>query len=121
MVRDLRMGVEVAVCPIIREADGLALSSRNAFLNVEEHRQAPVLSRAIHFVGSLAASGERNAEKLLAAARAILATEPAVRIDYIVLVDWQTLEPTAQAVPGTLFAVAAYVGATRLIDNTILP
>ena len=120
MVRDLRLGVEVAVCPIVREDDGLALSSRNAFLSADERRLALVLSRAVHFVDSLAASGERDAEKLLTAARGLFASEPAVRIDYIALVDWQTLDPIEQAVPGSLFAVAAYVGATRLIDNTIL-
>jgi pantoate--beta-alanine ligase len=120
MVTDLRIGTEIAVCPIVREPDGLALSSRNAYLGAAERRQALVLSRAIRKAESLFAAGERISTKLIAASRETFATEPAVRIDYIELVNWSTLEPQENATPGSLFAVAAYVGATRLIDNTIL-
>jgi len=120
MVTDLRLGVEIVVCPIVRDADGLALSSRNAYLSAEERAQALVLSRAVRCVEGLVAQGERRAQMLLASAHGVFATEPEVRIDYIALVDWATLEPVATAVPGTLFAVAAWVGSTRLIDNTIL-
>lgn len=120
MVADLRLATEIVVCPIVRDADGLALSSRNAYLSSTERRQALTLSRAIRHVESLAAGGERRSDALFAAARNIFAAEPAVRIDYIELVDWSTLEPVQVASPGTLFAVAAYVGATRLIDNTVL-
>lgn len=120
MTRDLGFGLELVVCPIVREADGLALSSRNAYLSAEERSQALVLSRAVSFVASLFAEGERRSEVLLEAARGILATEPAVREDYLELVDWKTLEPVDRATQGVLFAVAAWVGATRLIDNTIL-
>ncbi len=120
MVADLRLGAEVVVCPIVRDADGLALSSRNAYLSPAERTQALTLSRAIGHVESLAAQGERRADSLLAAAHEIFAAEPAVRIDFIALVDWSTLLPVATAAPGTLFAVAAYVGSTRLIDNTVL-
>ncbi len=120
MVADLRLASEIVVCPIVRDADGLALSSRNAYLSPAERTQALTLSRAIRQVKSLAAQGERHADTLLAAAHEIFAAEPAVRIDFIALVDWSTLLPVATAAPGTLFAVAAYVGSTRLIDNTVL-
>ena len=120
MVADLRLATEIVVCPIVRDADGLALSSRNAYLSPAQRAQALTLSRAIRHVESLVAQGERRAETLLAAAREIFAAEPAVRIDFIALVDWSTLLPVATAAPGTLFAVAAWVGSTRLIDNTIL-
>jgi len=120
MTRDLGFGLELVACPIVREADGLALSSRNAYLSAEERRQALVLSRAVSFVASLFAQGERSSTALIEAARGIFATEPAVRVDYIELSDWDTLKPQETAAPGSLFAVAAWVGATRLIDNTIL-
>jgi len=121
MAADLRLPAEVVVCPIVREADGLALSSRNIYLSPEERSQALVLSRAVRQVEALVTAGERNAKKLIEAARLTFAAEPAVRIDYIELVDWATLEPVEAAAPGSLFAVAAWVGVTRLIDNTILP
>lgn len=120
LVHDLRLPVELVVCPIVREPDGLALSSRNAYLSAAERQQALVLSRAVRRVEALVQSGERSAEALLAAARATFATEPTVRIDYIELVDWNTLDPVPTAAKGTLFAVAAWVGQTRLIDNTVL-
>jgi pantoate--beta-alanine ligase len=127
LVVDLRLAVEIVVCPIVRDPDGLALSSRNAYLSPSERAQALTLSRAIRRVESLVAQGERRAATLLAAARGIFdaerisfAAEPAIRINYIALVDWSTLLPVETAVPGTLFAVAAYVGSTRLIDNTVI-
>jgi pantoate--beta-alanine ligase len=120
MVTDLRIGTEIVVCPIVREADGLAMSSRNAYLSPDERAQALVLSRAIRNVESVFAAGERNAGALIAAARETFAAESAVRVDYVELVDWSTLEPIETAAPGALFAVASYVGATRLIDNTVL-
>ncbi len=119
MVADMRFGTEVVVCPIVREADGLALSSRNIYLNAAERAQALTLSRSIRRVEELVAHGERNASVLLASARVIFAAEASVRVDYIELVEWATLEPAESAVPGVLFAVAAYVGTTRLIDNTV--
>jgi pantoate--beta-alanine ligase len=120
MVVDLRFATEIVVCPIVRDEDGLALSSRNAYLNAGQRAQALALSRAIRQVEELVAKGERRSEILLAAARRIVDQVAALRVDYIVLVDWATLEPVEAAVPGSLFAVAAWVGATRLIDNTIL-
>ncbi len=120
MAADLRFATEIVVCPIVREADGLAMSSRNAYLSPAERAQALVLSRALRHVEELAAHGERRASVLVEAARAVFAGEPAVRIDYIAVADWATLLPVETAAPGTLFAVAAHVGATRLIDNAIL-
>ncbi len=120
MVADLRLATEIVVCPIVRDPDGLALSSRNAYLTPAQRAQALTLSRTIRHVELLVAKGERSSETLLAAARSIFAAEPEVRVDFIALVDWSTLLPVETAAPGTLFAVAAYVGSTRLIDNTIL-
>ena len=120
MMTDLRLPAKIVVCPIVREPDGLALSSRNAYLSEEERRRALVLSRAVRRVEALAASGERRASALIAAAHEVFAAEPAVRVDYVELVNWETLLPVETAAPGTLFAVAAFVGTTRLIDNTIV-
>jgi len=119
MVADLRIGTEIVVCPIVREHDGLALSSRNVYLNAGERAQALTLSRAVRSAEDLVAHGERSASALLEAARAVFDAEPSVRVESIELVDWATLEPVASAVPGSLFAVAAWFGATRLIDNTV--
>jgi pantoate--beta-alanine ligase len=120
MTADLRLGTEIVVCPIVRDSDGLALSSRNAYLTPAERAQALTLSRAIRHIESLVAEGQRGSAILIAAAHEVFAAEPTVRIDYIALIDWSTLEPVETAAPGTLFAVAAWVGPTRLIDNTIL-
>jgi pantoate--beta-alanine ligase len=120
MVADLRLPAEIVVCPIVREPDGLALSSRNRYLSPAERAQALVLSRAIRQAEALAGAGERRSSALIAAARRSFAAVPEVRIDCIAAVDWATLDPVAIAAPGTLFAVAAWVGQTRLIDNTIL-
>ena len=120
MTADLRLATEIVVCPIVRDRDGLALSSRNAYLSPAERTQALSLIRAIRQAETLFARGEHRAAVLIEGAQKALAAEPVIRIDYITLVDWSTLEPVAIAAPGTLFALAAWVGATRLIDNTIL-
>lgn len=120
MAADLLLPVEIVVCPIVREGDGLALSSRNIYLSAEERARALVLSRAVRVVESLVGSGERRAGALVDAARGVLAGVPEVRVDYIELVDWGTLLPVEVAAPGTLFALAAWVGVTRLIDNAII-
>jgi pantoate--beta-alanine ligase len=120
MVTDLRLATEIVVCPIVREPDGLALSSRNIYLSQTERSQALALSRAVRQAEALVAGGERRAQALVAAARQTFAAEADVRVDYLELVNWATLEPVEIAAPGSLFAVAAWVGATRLIDNTIL-
>jgi len=124
MTGDLLLATEIVVCPIVRDADGLALSSRNAYLTPAQRTQALILNRAVRQVESLVAQGERRASMLLASAHGVFAAEPSepeFRIDYIVLVNAATLEPVDTAIPGTLFAVAAWVGSTRLIDNAILP
>lgn len=120
MVADLRLGTTIVVCPIVREPDGLALSSRNAYLDLEGRRQALVLNRAIRGVEALVSDGERSGSALITAARSVFAEEPDVRVDYIELVDWETLWPVLTAARGALFAIAAWVGSTRLIDNTII-
>jgi pantoate--beta-alanine ligase len=120
MTADLRLATEIVVCPIVREPDGLALSSRNVYLSAAQRTQALALSRAIGIVESLVGHGQRNAATLIEAAQAVFASEPEIRVDYVAVVDWATLEPVETAAPGTLFAVAALVGETRLIDNTIV-
>lgn len=121
MVRDLDLPVELAICPIVREADGLAMSSRNRYLSPEERRQALVLSRALHTAEALVQKGERNAALLLETMRGVFATETAVKVDYLAVVDAETLLPMEDVRAGALVAVAAYVGTTRLIDNILLP
>ncbi len=120
MVRDLAMRVQIIVCPIVRETDGLAMSSRNAYLSPAERKQATVLYRALMRVQFLADKGERSSEKLIAAAREVFAEEPAVRVDYVEIVNSDTLDPVPDISRGALVAVAAFVGNTRLIDNIVL-
>jgi pantoate--beta-alanine ligase len=120
MVRDLDMPVEIVVCPIIRETDGLAMSSRNAYLDSHQRKQALVLSRALNRVEELFSRGVRDAKTLISAGEDVFHQEPTVRLDYVSIADGDSLEPVEEAKSGTLVAVAAYVGATRLIDNVIL-
>ena len=121
MVRDLNMPIELIVAPIARDPDGLALSSRNAYLSAEERRQALVLHRALQRVEELAKSGELNSERLRSAALYVLADEPAAVLDYLEIVNPDTLLPVDSVARGALFAVAASFGPTRLIDNVLLP
>lgn len=120
MVRDLNIPVEIIVCPIVREPDGLAMSSRNAYLNLEQRKQALVLHRSLMRVQELAAAGVRNAARLLEAGRQEFAAEPSVVLDYFEIVNAESLDPVEEVSSGTLVAVAAYVGTTRLIDNEVL-
>jgi pantoate--beta-alanine ligase len=120
MVRDLNFSVQVVACPIVREADGLAMSSRNVYLNPEERKQALVLHRALLRVEEVWESGEHNAGKLLEVGRGEVAKETGVRLDYFEIVDADSLEPVKSAGSGVLVALAAWVGSTRLIDNLIL-
>jgi pantoate--beta-alanine ligase len=119
-VRDLNFGVEIVACPIVREADGLAMSSRNAYLDPEQRKQALVLHRSLMRVKRMWDLGERVAGKLAAAGREEVAREKSVRPDYFEIVDPDNLEAVEIARSGTLAAVAAFVGATRLIDNILL-
>jgi len=120
MVRDLNLPVEIVVCPIVREADGLAMSSRNAYLSAEERKRSLVLHRSLERIQQLVASGEKEAVRLVAAGREEFARENGVRLEYFEVVDPDTLDPVADVSSGGLVAVAAYVGATRLIDNVLL-
>jgi pantoate--beta-alanine ligase len=120
MVNDLNFDLEVVVCPIVREPDGLAMSSRNAYLSVEERRQATVLYRALMRVQWLADKGESDSGRLADAGKQVMAEEPAVRLDYLEIVDPDTLLPIPDVARGALVALAAHVGRTRLIDNIAL-
>src|SRR5689334_13032113 len=120
MVRDLNMAVTIQVCPIVREKDGLAMSSRNTYLDPQQRRQATALYRALMRVQTLADKGERSAAKLAETGKQVIAEEPGVRLDYFEVVDQNTLEPVDDISRGALVAVAAYAGHTRLIDNVVL-
>jgi pantoate--beta-alanine ligase len=120
MVRDLDFGVEIVGMPIVRERDGLALSSRNAYLSAEERGRALALSRALFEARDAASDGDRDAARLRDRARERLAAAGA-RVDYVDIVDAASLAPVARAEPGTVMLVAAFVGRTRLIDNVRLP
>jgi len=120
MVRDLNLPVEIVVCPIVRESDGLAMSSRNAYLEPAQRKQALVLHRSLMRVRELVERGEGAARKLSAAGREEFSREPAARLDYFEIVNPETLDPVDDVSGGALVAVAAYVGATRLIDNLLL-
>ena len=120
MVRDLNVPVELVVEPIVRDADGLALSSRNAYLGAEERRQALALVGALRAVAAAVGRGERNPAAALEAGHRGLDAVPGVALEYLAAVDADTLLPVTEIGPGTLVAVAARVGTTRLIDNLIL-
>jgi pantoate--beta-alanine ligase len=120
MVRDLNFPLQLIVCPIVREADGLALSSRNRYLSAKEREQALVLYRALKAVEDAVASGERSSARLIETARSVFAQEREVRVDYIAVVATDTLEDLPSVSNGALVAVAAFVGTTRLIDNILL-
>ena len=120
MVRDLNFPVEIVVCPIVREPDGLAMSSRNSYLDPGQRKAAQVLHRALMSMQNLFDKGERRAEKLIAAGKQIFAQEPSVRLDYFEIVDPESLDPVDQISDHALVAVAAFVGTTRLIDNLLL-
>jgi pantoate--beta-alanine ligase len=120
MVHELNFPVEIVACPIVREADGLAMSSRNAYLNREERGRALVLQRSLQRAQQEFQAGERIAARLISAAKEVLTREPQVRLDYFEIVDPDTLDPVERISGKTLVAIAAYVGSTRLIDNLVL-
>jgi pantoate--beta-alanine ligase len=117
MAADLDLPVDVVGCPLVREPDGLALSSRNAYLTAEERRAAPVLSRALEAVGDAISGGERDAGKVRSLVESTVASEPAVELEYVELRDAHELRPLAELDGEVLLALAARLGATRLIDN----
>ncbi len=120
LVRDLNLPVEIVVCPIVREADGLAMSSRNAYLNPEQRKQALVLHRSLRRVQAMVDAGERRADALVAVGRDEFRNQPSVRLDYFEVVNPETLDPVEDVSGGALVAVAAYLGTTRLIDNVVV-
>jgi pantoate--beta-alanine ligase len=121
MVRDLNFSVEIIACPIVREADGLAMSSRNVYLNPQQRKQAVVLHRSLMSVKKSWGACERDAARLVEVGRQEIAGEKSVRLDYFEIVDPWNLDPVEHVIGGALVAVAAFVGATRLIDNVVLP
>jgi pantoate--beta-alanine ligase len=120
MVRDLNFNLEMVICPIMREKDGLALSSRNTYLDADQRRAALVLSRSLRKARALFASGERDADLIHQAMDAIFADEPNSRVQYISLADPRSLQELRKIETEALVSMAVYIGKTRLIDNTIL-
>jgi pantoate--beta-alanine ligase len=121
LVRDLAFDTEIVVLPIVREDSGLAISSRNLYLNAEEQASAAVIHRAIVQAKGAFKEGERSAQRIVDTVRSTIETEPRARLDYVIVADAETLEPLERIDERpTLIAVAAYVGKTRLIDNTIV-
>jgi len=120
MVRDLNLPVEIVVCPIVREPSGLAMSSRNAYLSAEQKQSALVLYGSLQEIQRRFHSGERESDKLIAAGKRIVAADASVRLDYLEIVDPETLEPLPAVSRPALAAIAAFVGTTRLIDNVLL-
>ena len=119
MVRDLNIDIEIIGCPIIREEDGLAKSSRNTYLGSEERKAALILSKAVKLGEDMAKSGENDAEKIVSKMKELINTEPMARIDYVEAVDAISIKPVKKMDGAVLVAMAVYIGKTRLIDNFI--
>jgi pantoate--beta-alanine ligase len=120
MARDLHFNLELVVCPTVREPDGLAMSSRNRYLSAEQRRSALVLSRALRCVEEKIAVGVVDSAELTDAGLAVMAEEPEIRLDYLSIVDPETLADVEDVIGGALVAVAAVVGPARLIDNVVV-
>lgn len=119
MVRDLNFDIEIVGCPIVRETDGLAKSSRNTYLNPEERKAALVLSRAVGLGEELIQNGERKADVIVEKMKKLIEEEPLAKIDYVQAVDAISIQPVAEIKGTVLVAMAVYIGKTRLIDNFI--
>lgn len=119
MVRDLNFNLEIVGCPIVREEDGLAKSSRNTYLSPEERKAAVILHKGLEKGETLVRQGEKEAAKIVAAIREVIESEPLAKIDYVEVVDFENLEPVSVIEAPVLAAVAVYIGSTRLIDNFI--
>ena len=117
MVKDLNIGTEIVSCPIVREADGLAMSSRNLYLSPEERKAALSISRSLNAAKELMRKGEKDAVKIRETIFAGISAEPLARIDYAEIVDSADLSPVQRIEKPVLAAVAVYIGKTRLIDN----
>ena len=120
MVQDLNIDLELIICPIVREHDGLAMSSRNTYLNPEQRKQALILYRSLMRMQTLADRGESSSSALSDAGKQVLAEEPDIKLDYLEIVNPHSLDPVPDITQGALVAVAAWVGTTRLIDNIVL-
>lgn len=120
MVRDLNFDLEIVGCPIIREEDGLAKSSRNTYLSAEERQAATILHKALTKGEELVKAGEKEPEKVIAVIRETIESEPLVKIDYVEMVNFDNMETLEQVEGSILTAVAVYIGKTRLIDNFIV-
>lgn len=120
MVMDLNMDIDVIGCPIIREDDGLAKSSRNTYLNKEERQAALILSKTIFYAQKRVEEGETDAKKLVSEMKKMIETEPMAKIDYVEAVSFDTIETTDTLKENTLVAMAVYIGKTRLIDNFMI-
>jgi len=120
MVRELNMGIEVVVMPTVREADGLAMSSRNIYLNPEERKATPILYRALCLAEELCKKGEKDAEKIRQRMRALIGKEPLASIDYVSIADPETLEEMETVRTPALISLAVKMGRTRLIDNVVV-
>ncbi|MBV8477662.1 MAG: pantoate--beta-alanine ligase, partial [Acidobacteria bacterium] len=120
LVRDLQMAVEIVVCPIVRDPDGLAMSSRNTYLHPRQRKRALLLFRALDRVQQVFAQGETHAGKLIEAGKQVIAEEPSVQLDYLEIVNPETLDTLEIVSSSALVAGAVVVGTTRLIDNIVL-
>lgn len=120
MVKDLNFDIEIVGCPIIREEDGLAKSSRNTYLSADERKAALCLSRSLKLGREMIDNGEKDADKVVSAIKAEIEKEPMAKIDYVEMVDLDTLESINEVKAPLLTAMAVYVGKTRLIDNFII-
>ena len=118
-VRDLNFPIEIIPCPIIREADGLAKSSRNTYLSAEERQAALILSKSLKKGKEAIEAGEKNAKKIIEIIKTNLETEPLARVDYVEVVDFENIQRVDTISGETLVAIAVYIGKTRLIDNFI--
>jgi pantoate--beta-alanine ligase len=119
MVADFNLAVRLVMCPTVREPDGLAISSRNAYLDSEDRQAAPVLYRSLRRVQNMFQDGDTGADALLTALHEVICGEPRVSLDYSAIVDSVSLEPVLHVVPGNVALIAARLGAVRLIDNLI--
>ena len=120
MTRDLNFPIEILVCPIVREPDGLAMSSRNIYLDPEERKAATVLYRSLNAAKNVYQNGERDAEEIRRIMREVLATEPLAQMQYVSCADYDTLEELETVTGKTLLSMAVFLGKTRLIDNFVL-
>lgn len=119
-VRDLNFGIDIIPCPIIREDDGLAKSSRNTYLNAEERKAALILSKSLKLGKEAIENGEKDAQKVISIIKTNLETEPMARIDYVEVVDFENIQRINTIEGEVLVAIAVYIGKTRLIDNFII-